>query len=36
MTPITLYANLKIHFKMGTEKPAVKKMRHVQHSEMGT
>ena len=36
MKPITLFANLKISFKMGTEKPAMKKMRCMQHSEMGT
>lgn len=35
MKPITLFANLKISFKMGTKKRAMKKMSHVQHSEMG-
>lgn len=36
MKPVTLHAILKINFKMGTEKPAMKKLRHVWHSVAGT
>lgn len=36
MKPVTLHATLKINFKMGTEKPAMKKLRHVWHFVAGT